>query len=507
MLEKGKKFIIIFDEYNIVPQVAYSFGEAVTKDISKYLDFNIKEAITFWRDWDSQLMCLDYQSYHKASRKILALIKKDPEFGLKINRDIVKIADKILLNNKLDSNVKIAEISNEELFKRYSKFLLYARKQFIPGSLPMILDVVEQHLSGYLLNYLINKSKSVESANKAFSLLTHSLQRSPIQQEELDFLKIIKEIKNKFHDQSSKNIEKSIRKKNNSIYKKIINHHQEYHCLTHDFRGPDINIKDIFDRIIKFKNEKIKIEERLLEIINEEKNIKFEQKKLIKKYQIDKHHQQLIKVLQGFLFSKLYRKNKYTHASYFYNQICLEIAKRINFSQKQVWFLLPAELKDVLTNNKTIDVNKINLRLFKSIITSKAGKTKFITGKQVEHIFSQIDVPEITGNNDLISGQVSYPGKIIGKVKIVLLVNDIKKVNKGDVLVSIATNPDLLPAMKKAGAIITNAGGITCHAAIVSRELKTPCIIGTKIATKVLKDGDLVEVDANKGEVKILKRK
>jgi len=63
-----------------------------------------------------------------------------------------------------------------------------------------------------------------------------------------------------------------------------------------------------------------------------------------------------------------------------------------------------------------------------------------------------------------------------------------------------------MPAIKKASAIVTNVGGITCHAAIVSRELKIPCIIGTKIATKVLKDGDLVEVDAQKGIVKILKR-
>ena len=71
-------------------------------------------------------------------------------------------------------------------------------------------------------------------------------------------------------------------------------------------------------------------------------------------------------------------------------------------------------------------------------------------------------------------------------------------------MVSIATNPDIVPAMKKAGAIVTEQGGITSHAAIVSRELRTPCVIGTKIATKVLKDGMVVEVDANKGIVKIL---
>ena len=82
-----------------------------------------------------------------------------------------------------------------------------------------------------------------------------------------------------------------------------------------------------------------------------------------------------------------------------------------------------------------------------------------------------------------------------------------EKVAKGNILVSIATSPQLLPAMKRASAFVTDVGGITCHAAIVSRELKKPCVVGTKIATKVLRDGDSVEVDANKGVVKILKKK
>ena len=79
-----------------------------------------------------------------------------------------------------------------------------------------------------------------------------------------------------------------------------------------------------------------------------------------------------------------------------------------------------------------------------------------------------------------------------------------EKFKRGDILVSPATNPNILPVMKIAAAIITDEGGITCHAAIVSREFKIPCVVGTKIATKVLKDGDLVEVDAEKGVVRKL---
>ena len=69
------------------------------------------------------------------------------------------------------------------------------------------------------------------------------------------------------------------------------------------------------------------------------------------------------------------------------------------------------------------------------------------------------------------------------------------------------TRPEFIPLIRKAAAIVTDAGGILCHAAIVAREMKKPCIVGTKVATKAFKDGDLVEVDANKGVVKILKRK
>jgi len=68
------------------------------------------------------------------------------------------------------------------------------------------------------------------------------------------------------------------------------------------------------------------------------------------------------------------------------------------------------------------------------------------------------------------------------------------------------TTPDFVPAIQKAAGIITDEGGITCHAAITSRELKKPCIIGTKFATQVLHDGDLVEVDADNGVVRILEK-
>lgn len=112
----------------------------------------------------------------------------------------------------------------------------------------------------------------------------------------------------------------------------------------------------------------------------------------------------------------------------------------------------------------------------------------------------------IEDNKKIIKGTIAYQGNVKGRVRRVMGHKHINIIKKGEILVSPMTMPDFLPAMKKAAAIITDEGGITCHAAIVSRELGIPCIIGTKIATKVLKDGDIVEVDANKGVVRIIKK-
>jgi pyruvate,water dikinase len=99
----------------------------------------------------------------------------------------------------------------------------------------------------------------------------------------------------------------------------------------------------------------------------------------------------------------------------------------------------------------------------------------------------------------LVQGQGAAPGIVSGKVVIIRDVKDTGKVKEGDILVTKMTNPDMVPAMRKVAAIVTDEGGMTCHAAIVSRELGTPAVVGTKTATSVLKNGQLVTVDGEMG--------
>jgi len=108
---------------------------------------------------------------------------------------------------------------------------------------------------------------------------------------------------------------------------------------------------------------------------------------------------------------------------------------------------------------------------------------------------------ETKADTVLVRGLASSPGIGKGKVCILSSPKEMGKVQKGDVLVTEMTTPDFVPAMKKSCAIVTNSGGMTCHAAIVSREMGIPCIVGTKNATTVLKDGQFVTVDATRGMV------
>jgi pyruvate,water dikinase len=134
----------------------------------------------------------------------------------------------------------------------------------------------------------------------------------------------------------------------------------------------------------------------------------------------------------------------------------------------------------------------------------------FYEGKEAEGILREF--AEGAEYSDVIQGQVASGGKMTGSVKIIPVdYSDLNRVNTemekmkhGDILVAETTAPELMVACKKAGAIVTDMGGLMSHAAIVSREFGIPCVVGTKNASKILKDGDKVEVDADSGVIRKL---
>ncbi|MBI4427165.1 MAG: hypothetical protein HY569_01630 [Candidatus Magasanikbacteria bacterium] len=199
------------------------------------------------------------------------------------------------------------------------------------------------------------------------------------------------------------------------------------------------------------------------------------------------------------------RKECMTQAIHYLDFLMAEIGRRFNLPLYDLRYIRASEL-DQLPNI----AEELRSRRERSLyVVLPGGKEALFIGDEAENLFKTLEKTDAENKSsvEILRGNCASPGKVTGIVKICRGEVELGKVNDGDILVACMTQPEFLPAVKKAKAIITDEGGITCHAAIVSRELGIPCVIGTKIATKVLKDGDEVEVDANHGVVTVIARK
>lgn len=253
------------------------------------------------------------------------------------------------------------------------------------------------------------------------------------------------------------------------------------------------NLKEILG--IDCKSEIKKLEK-------ENKNKEKEIKNIIKNFSIPGKN---VKVLRELAFLRGYRIDMINISNYNALVFLKNIAERLNLTYQEMLCLLPYEITKALKNDKAKKELKQKIKERKKgwgLIFHK-DKLELITGKKYNSIKKEIFSKDFSLIKE-IKGMPAYKGNVIGKVFVALDSSNLDKITSKHILIAPETTVDFEVAMNRAKAIVTDRGGILSHAAIVSREFKKPCIVGTDIATKVLKDGDLVEVDANKGIVKIL---
>jgi pyruvate,water dikinase len=167
--------------------------------------------------------------------------------------------------------------------------------------------------------------------------------------------------------------------------------------------------------------------------------------------------------------------------------------------------------KQKLTNKQIVELAEIGSKIEKHYGTPQDieygvenGRILIVQSRPVTTLiqkFNNVVIDEDIKAKFLLEGLAASPGVFSGKVQIVKSPKEIGKVKEGDVLVAEMTNPDYVPAMKRAGAIVTDLGGRTSHAAIVSRELGVPAVVGTLNATNMLSNGEVITVDGNLGKV------
>lgn len=213
----------------------------------------------------------------------------------------------------------------------------------------------------------------------------------------------------------------------------------------------------------------------------------------------------IIDTLQESIYFRSWRTERYYRNAYFLQGLFKKTAELLNLGNaKDIFFLTAPEIMNGLTTDFAVDLNKIRERKDGYVLYSDTKDIYIFSGTDREMFLGKVKLNPVEMTN-VIKGQVAYPGYAKGRAVVVTSIPDLKKVQQGDILVSLSTTPDFVPVLKHVIAIVTEEGGVLSHASVISRELHIPCVIGTKVATKILKDGDIIEVDANKGVVTIIK--
>lgn len=241
---------------------------------------------------------------------------------------------------------------------------------------------------------------------------------------------------------------------------------------------------------------------------NEERLRKKELQILLKRIKASKLFRDQVNFLQEYIYLRTYRKNAICEAHFYHLPLIYEAARRLNLTEEEIKFLSYEEIIKCLLDIKLAgDFQRLARERQKSwAILMWKGKIKIITGVKniVETMEKYRIVAPASAMIRIVKGNPACRGKATGRVKVVRKLSELGKVEEGDVLVAKMTTPDYMMAIHKAVAIVTDEGGVTCHAAIVSREFNLPCIVATRNATQILSDNDMVEVDANEGIVRVV---
>lgn len=176
-----------------------------------------------------------------------------------------------------------------------------------------------------------------------------------------------------------------------------------------------------------------------------------------------------------------------------------EIGRRSDFGWDEIKIMNPCQINNIPVKKEQLDIFK-KLLIEQSVLVWDEKKVFHLPKKESQKYYQAVEA-SIQSDVTEIRGMIACPGKVRGEVVVINKKEEFEKMQDDKILVTNMTRPEFVPLMKKSVAIVTDEGGITSHAAVVSRELKVPCIIGTQVATKMLKDGDRVFINADHGVV------
>lgn len=387
------------------------------------------------------------------------------------------------------NNNNLTYISDEKLIALFTRaYQFHSRfRGFFKATRGEFLFLAEKKLRGLLIQKLPNE----QEAQKVFETLTTPSDLDEVNREFIDWV-----------DLSGKK----------DIKKNLQQHISKYPWLVaHTYK---------IDEIMRVMLEKYASDHKEIERLKKEVDQLQEDKIILsqKQQQLRKDFQEekinyLAWLFQQISLERVRLKGGWAGSDFLYLPLYQEISRRTKIPLKELYSFYRIEevIQAIQGHRPILSPAELEERKQAYVLLLQEGKLQFFSGAEAETIIAQELKHLWKKDSSEISGRVASSGVARGKVRVVIpgdlfmLSQSLHEFQEGEILVTTMTQPNMVPLMKKAVAFITDEGGMTSHAAIIAREFNIPCIVGTEIATKVLKDGDLVEVDAEKGIVKKLK--
>jgi phosphohistidine swiveling domain-containing protein len=440
-------------------------------------------------------------SYHT-----VADLEEASQFGLefytknknwkKFLSGIKEVQKKIkILENKVDKTFSGKNIDKEVLGKlllEVSDAQVFAFCHFNLTN-PNFTSELEKELRKFL------EEIPVESVDQILGLLTTPEKVSSLQIETLEFYKILKK--------NWKDIKKGSLKLENDIKK----HSQKYQYLGGN-EGNDKWDVEYYTVLMKqiVGKKSFDIHKEIKKIESYSQRVRTEKNLICKKYHITGSPKDISDVLGEIGYERLELRIAWSSLFRMSRRIVYKISNILEVPAYDLLVGDPQELYSWFVEGKKLSQKEILNRRRAYIFVLGENKIQSKFGNNAIALKQKLVPDKDLSNTSQLEGRPAYPGKVTGEA-FVFNWNDpnfnkqISNMPDGTILIAGQTRPSLMPAIRKASAIVTDEGGITSHAAIVSRELKVPCVIGTEHATKVFKTGDIVEVDAEKGIVRLIK--
>lgn len=436
-----------------------------------------------WFEKDVGKMCYVRPEFDAQAEFLASKMLQDPVWTLGVINDVKKWSAKFFQEARVFRELNFVKLSNQELIEAWLKPLQWQRLSHgIGASISWNADADKERVTKGLLAMLttqVKKQKLKIDPAVAFSILSTPHEESALKQEERDLLTLVIQ---------------------QSGQKALLRHAQKHEWLNYQYKGPVYDFHYFYDRYKCIKPPQAR--KLLAEMASKDDQTKKEQGRLMGRLKFDQHQTDLIKMAQALVFIKDYRKEALYHGMYSYEPFLRELGKRFDLSIDQVRAMHDWEIISMLKKSRVV-VRDLNQRLKTCAVLVKQNDLTVLTGAKLKTFLAKLKWEKVKRQkSNQFEGTCAYPGKVRGRIKIINIPEQVSKMKQGDILVAHNTNPNLIPAMKMAAALISGAGGLTCHTAIVARELRIPSVVGVTGIDKILKDGDTVEVDANNGTIK-----